>query len=158
MPIVFRIILNLRKLLRNTCDQMRYISLVYRRDTRANKKFNPNETKYLIRFREPLWGRQFSDDASRICRVIQIMQDNYDTLTLVARTPMQFPHQPSCISQVQIFQRLIQHDPIGILRIGHCHKRTLPLSTGKLIQKLISQILQLNGCQWNDDSPYSFAK
>lgn len=75
-----------------------------------------------------------------VCGVVDVVQDDEDGFAVVVHRLSQVRHQVARVVHVEVVQRLIEQDVIGVLGEGHRDQRALSLSAGEGVDVGMAQV------------------
>lgn len=81
------------------------------------------------------------DDMVGVVRgVVDVVQDDEDGFAVVIHRLAQVRHQVARVVHVEVVQRLIEQDVVGVLGEGHGNQRALALSAGEGVDVGVAQV------------------
>ena len=84
------------------------------------------------------------DDVVGVVRgVVDVVQDDEDGFAVVVHRLSQVRHQVARVVHVEVVQRLIEQDVVGVLGEGHGDQRALALSAGEGVDVGVAQFTEV---------------
>ena len=81
------------------------------------------------------------DDVVGVVRgVVDVVQDDHDGFAVVVHRLAQVRHQVARVVHIEVVQRFVQQDVIGVLGEGHGDQRALALSAGEGVDVGMAQV------------------
>ena len=75
-----------------------------------------------------------------VCGVVDVVQDDHDGFTVVVHRLAQIRHQVARVVHIEVVQRLIEQDVVGVLGEGHGDQRALALSAREGVDVGVAQV------------------